>query len=553
MSVNVGKWQRIHREFQVLSEQSIKPERDQRTLSRTETNRRNMENFLQLLHNKEFWLWNQKGHETYRVCDQCNERFYEKVWTEEIGTATYLRCDFAAECPQCKIKLHYNDNLILGNADCCFNHIVGLPVKERIDYDTRETFVDINPIYDWQKKVHDTFRSLLDWLYIKAGGLGATELKLRDIAHQATASYKWSKAQIPIVVGPKEYLAEKLIERLKDLFPFVFDTDKSTVKLNGCDIHTFASNNIKGLRSLKNPKETIIDEFDFFNVGEFPIVMGTIFRYIAKSGNVLRAISTPGEPLGFCQQLEDKPGRFNILKLHWTVGLNSIFTEREIAEQKTAPNFDQEYGLQYLGGIGNFFDPAVVDACVTDSYNPLIPNREAITIMGVDSGFSIGSKFSFVIISWWNYKMWVMLAEHHLNPLTSAMTEKMYDYRKKYYVDKILVDGSDPATIYAFKERLREYPIDYHTVDKEEYHKMIVEPVGFWKMPYEFLVNDKQILEEKALMIHPMFKDLIIAFKSAYVERKEFIKDKSTNNDILDGASMPLFRFRKKTIASLKR
>lgn len=89
------------------------------------------------------------------------------------------------------------------------------------------------------------------------------------------------------------------------------------------------------------------------------------------------------------------------------------------------------------------------------------------------------------------------------------------------------MDGSDPVFIYSLKERLREYPVDYHSVPKEKY--VIVDPVPFTKQQYEFLVHDKQVLENKAIRIHKKFQDLIIALSSAYMEGKTFVKDKSAN------------------------
>jgi hypothetical protein len=141
-----------------------------------------------------------------------------------------------------------------------------------------------------------------------------------------------------------------------------------------------------------------------------------------------------------------------------------------------------------------------------------------------------------------------MYASHFKNPQLNNMINLVTDLRMKYMVDKICIDGSDPSFIYTLKERLREWPIDYHSVAKEQYKYMIVEPVPFTKQQYEFLIHDKEILENNALRIHPKFQDLIIAMKSAYVEGTNFVKEKSANNDLLDALSECLYRFKPRTV-----
>lgn len=523
-------------------------EPDRRKISQTfrQKNQVLIDEFLQLTKNKPFWLWGQKHHETYRVCPQCNERFYENTRVEEISGHFHVINNYASYCHQCKKKLIWNDDLVLDKADCCFNHIVGLPVKERKDYELKVRYSDTLPIFDWQRPVFEAFESFDDWTFIKATGLGATEIKLRHIGFKACVNDDYSKAQIPIVVGQREELAIFMISRFKQLFPFFIDTDKKTAVVNGCFIHTFPSNNIGGIRSLKNPVETVIDEFDHFPQIDKRDILPTLFRYIAKSGQVLRGISTPKDPNGICYQLEQEPGRFKIMKLHYLVGLHSIFTEREIEEQKKAPGFDQEYGLQYMGGIGNFFIPASINACVMD-YS-LTPVKEAITLMGVDTGYTEGSLFAITIWSWFAYKLWCMFAYQKLAPLGEEMIQLIKQKRHEYYVDKILVDGSDPEFIYRMKAELREYPIDYHKIDEERYRYMICEPVPFTKMQYEFLVHDREMLNNQCVRIHPSMVDLQIGFKSAYVEIDDYKKDKSANADLVDSSSMVWKRFKPRTV-----
>jgi hypothetical protein len=94
---------------------------------------------LQKLKDKPFWIWNQKQHRQ-----------------EDIQT----------------------------KGDCCFNHIIGLPIKDKV----------VKPLFDYEKQLYDslliqdfynplqhTFKLKHLWVK-KATGLGVTEFFLRFMA-----------------------------------------------------------------------------------------------------------------------------------------------------------------------------------------------------------------------------------------------------------------------------------------------------------------------------------------------------------------------------------
>lgn len=517
-----------------------------------------IDDFLQLCRNKPFWRWGEKGHDTTRICPNCNAEYDETVSQCKCTLLGYFK-DYRNEDFPIYVGTVWKDENLLKPNHCCWNHIVGLPQKRRKNFDTNDIWWETCPIFNWQKDYFfDPFESADDLLYIKAGGIAATETKLRHIAWRVSEGYKYCASDIPVIVGPKLDLALKIIGRYKELFPFYIDTARNMAVVNDCTLGTFASDHIESIRSLKQPIEIIIDEFDFFRTGELPNVLHTIFRYIGKAGAVVRAISTPNEPGGFCETLENdavlddkgklRTGKFLLLKMHYSIALGTIYTIREIEEAKKAEGFDREYGLQYLGGAGNFFDRFLVDACVCrhDLYDPDVPFREALTVMAQDTGWSVNGNrnyFAIVIGSWVNFKVYVMYARKWKNPDVQEMLKISKDLRMKYFVDKTVIDGSDPEYIYMLKKELREFPWDYHQVDKENYKFMMVEPLPFTKEQYNFLEHDKKMIEDKAIVIHPSQQDVVIAFKSAYVEDRKFIKEKSANNDVLDATSMMLRKF----------
>jgi len=308
------------------------------------------------------------------------------------------------------------------------------------------------------------------------------------------------------------------------------------------------------LRGDVDVKYIFIDEADFFDKSEQDELPFVINSYEEKSKAKTIMVSTPFNPDGLFANIKEgkafkavfeERGRF---EMSYKVGLDKIYDRAYIEKKKKEPEFEREYNLKFSGGVGNFFDIDSIDACVCDDYDPYTPNREAITIMSNDTGYSDDSKFTRIIASWFNGKIHVMLAEHYVKPLMTAQIQRDLDLRMQYQVDKIVIDGSDPAYIYALKEKLGEWPIDYHTVDKASYATMICEPVPFTKQQYEFLVHDKEVIESGALKIHKDFVNLIIGLKSAYVEGTTFNKTKSANNDYVDALSMILQKFKAKTI-----
>jgi hypothetical protein len=102
------------------------------------------------------------------------------------------------------------------NEQCCFNHIVGLPVKDNVEY----------PLFDYEKTLYDSlltidgsFKDKHLWVK-KATGLGVTEFMLRIMAWLCTTSINNNNAfhqarnsqQMCIVTGPNIDIAIKLIK-----------------------------------------------------------------------------------------------------------------------------------------------------------------------------------------------------------------------------------------------------------------------------------------------------------------------------------------------------
>jgi hypothetical protein len=150
-----------------------------------------------------------------------------------------------------------NNTPRLKNGLCCWNHVIGLPKKDGHEY----------PLFDYELQL---FNALTSHKYIwvkKASGLGITEFVLRFMAWLATRDDTYRNSQFPILCGPNQDIAIKLIKRIKLLFESLglyFSTKETVIELNGVTFEAFPSNHLDAYRSLVSPKFIFIDEADFW-------------------------------------------------------------------------------------------------------------------------------------------------------------------------------------------------------------------------------------------------------------------------------------------------
>ena len=165
-------------------------------------------------------------------------------------------------------KEEHRKQAVVTNGKCCFNHVCGLPTKDKKEY----------PLFDYEKILYDsllsvdgTFKDKHLWVK-KATGLGVTEFMLRLMAWLCTRDETFDGSQMCIVTGPNIEMATKLIKRTKGIFEpklgLTFSNKETVLELHGCTIEAFPSNHIDSYRALDNPKFILLDESDFFRKGE---------------------------------------------------------------------------------------------------------------------------------------------------------------------------------------------------------------------------------------------------------------------------------------------
>jgi hypothetical protein len=253
------------------------------------------------------------------------------------------------------IKEHKQED-IREDGDCCFNHIIGLPQKDGVD----------KPLHDYEQIIFDSLVTSNGNKHIwikKATGLGISEFMLRFMAWLCLKD-NVSGSQMCIVTGPRIDLAIALIDRMKKLFSsrgkglIAFDTKETVIELNNVKIEAFPSHHLDAMRGLHNVSFILLDEADFFPLGQQADARDVSERYIAKSDPYIVMVSTPNTPGGLFERIEKEAEDICLYKrifLDYTYGIGKIYTAEEIEKAEQSPSFEREYNLKYLGKIGNVF------------------------------------------------------------------------------------------------------------------------------------------------------------------------------------------------------
>jgi hypothetical protein len=144
---------------------------------------------------------------------------------------------------------------IVNKEDCCFNHIIGLPTKDKIRkpmFDYEKLLYDSLLITDVSNPLQYSFKHKHLWLK-KATGLGVTEFFLRLMAWLCLRNDDYRNSQMCIIGRPNQDIAIKLIKRMKGLFESksgitTFDTKETVLELNRCSIEAYPSNHKTRIR-----------------------------------------------------------------------------------------------------------------------------------------------------------------------------------------------------------------------------------------------------------------------------------------------------------------
>ena len=435
---------------------------------------------------------------------------------------------------------------ILTSGNCCFNHMIGLPVKNSKEY----------PIFDYEKIIFDAIEENQNIWIKKARGLGVTTFLIRYLAWKILSSSVLEGKSIFIVSGTREEFANYVKKKMEQLFEYrfpdlVFDSKYTELVLKKTWIKVMPTKNIKDVRGYMDTAYLFIDEADFFAAKEQEELEPAITAYEEKSRGKTIMVSTPNAPGGLFERIEkDSNSKYKKLFLDYTYGLDNIYDSEYIGKKKLEPEFEREYNLKYLGHVGNVFHIKDIENSIKSyDIDSEAINNYAVKSMGIDPGFG-SSAFGIVVTRLVNGKIQITFADEFDRPDYNEMIDKIFCLIRGYNIDHIYVDGANPEIISTIKRGLGEWsrPERYSLlIDRarrygrnlENYMKVI--PVYFAREHKELLAHSKMTLEKGCLEIHPQFDKLKIALRTAF-ENGEGILDKeaTSHDDVFDAFRLSL-------------
>ena len=437
---------------------------------------------------------------------------------------------------------------------CCFNHYVGLPHKhgDRLplfDYEVQEQFEGQQGI------IHSYENNQCSWI-LKATGLGVTELTLRYMCWKAFTGDKaqYENSDMVIVTGPNHTLATKLINRIRDMFydklEVLFGTEKTKVILpvNNVTIQAYPSHNVSSFRGLPKVSIVLIDEGDFFPIGQQVAVRDAAERYIGKSNAKVFIVSTPYTPGGLMEKIQkEEKSIYNRLELGYQVGLEKIFTVDEIAKAKESPSFEREYNLQYAYDIGDAFLESHVRMCLDIEYDPDHIVREARKVISMDPAWGGSSKFGIVVSQFVDGRIQILYADEFERADPKDMEIRSLDLIRKYnlFLDggrsngQIVIDGANVNFIKYLKRQLNENT-RYDEEKKEDYKYMLVKPINFGTEHRALMTNCQELVAKGYVAIHKRFQSLLNQMRISQIDANYGLIKKPHSLDLIDALRMNL-------------
>jgi len=440
----------------------------------------------------------------------------------------------------------HNEQFLKTVGQCCFNHIIGKPVKNNKEY----------PIFDYQELIYNAIENNYNIWILKARGIGVTTFLIRYLAWKILSSSELDNKSIFIISGTREehanYIKEKLQELFDKRFPLLRLESKYTeLWLKNTWIKVFPTRTIKDIRGYFEASYIFVDESDFYDESIQDELLTTISPYEEKSNCKIILCSTPNRPNGLMQRIEQDPNsKYCKLKLDYTYGLDKIYDRAEIEKKKLDPEFEREYNLKYLGKVGNVFTPSQIDQCIQLG-NELTVDKIPVSLqhtiksVGIDPGVSSSSTGIVVTehIKTDEGEDKIRVIDCHLidkgDP--NEIVNLCWDIWKKYgYMNVIYyIDGSNRAMVNLLKIRWDE-SLDWDTSDVST-DTMHILPINFGNKGGENMLSHLHAFISKGyLAIDPKYDKLLTSLRTAYAKELSLDKEQTSYDDLIDSLQLAL-------------
>jgi hypothetical protein len=479
-----------------------------------------------------FWIWDQEKHEN--EFDRILTQSFSKIGSEKVA--------------------------------CCFNHLVGLPVKNSISH----------PIYLWQQELLNALQSHKLIAILKGRGVGASEFLLRYIMWLCLKDDQLQGKSVIVVTGIREDLSLELLRRYRNLLPdYNWNGPSNMATINQCRLIGFPSKRVKDMRGLTDVVFCVVDEFAFFDPADKQQVLPILEALQAKSNPTICLLSTPG-PIGdeFHSIFQEPANRCRYHRLYIPIqkALSTLISKQEAEKVRRQGNYAQEFELRFGSyGVGTVFSLSDIDRAVEmgkelqeegEDYIDL-KNGQTYSI-GADPGGWGHSKFGIVMVGLLNNKLRVLAAEEHAQVDEDEMIKRLLYLRSKTphpRQTKIYIDSANVSFIKRLKSCIPDERIDYQEFldnlrkrklvtppsESQTVHFMSVIPVSFAKQGPHLLANLYAFMQRGDIVISPRFTTLIAALQSArHIPNRSnnFLLDKTSQSlDCLDAMRLALFNF----------
>jgi hypothetical protein len=393
--------------------------------------------------------------------------------------------------------------------------------------------------FDYEEELTDLMTKHKKIWVKKATGLGITEYFNRWVAWNCLKDNKWRDEQIDVtaiyITGARQNLTNQIIGRMKGLFYTSeqgdpFKSKESVIKLNGCKVEAFPTENLAAARGL-NPRVILLDEADFFPPSKQDEARTVAERYIPKTNPWIAMVSTPNLPGGLFERMEEEYVHlkevqrkdYYIMKhMDYTIGLNKTFKQEDIDVAKLSPSFEREYNLKYGFGLGDIFE-GIEDTI--ESYD--------LSIIGGRSGCygdpAFGSSnFGVLGAEQRDGIIYIIEANEFPRPSPSAMLDVMESMANRYN-SNCKIDSAHPGFIRDLEERgIPALPINFGLQIRDH------ESANIQSLRSKMTINAAQMVKNGMVRIHPDHIKLISQMRAAQFDKKGGIDKTELNADVLD-------------------
>ncbi len=422
--------------------------------------------------------------------------------------------------------------------NCCFNHIIGLPVKNDKEY----------PLFDYEQLIYNTIEQNQNTWILKSRGIGVTTFMIRYFVWKILNSSELDHKSIFIVSGTREEHANYIKEKLQALFenfPVRLESKYTELWLKKTWIKVFPTKNIKDIRGYFETSYIFVDESDYLEESIQDELIHAISPYEEKGNCKIILCSTPNRPDGLMQTIENDPNsKYTKLKLDYTYGLDKIYDRRFIEKKKLEPEFSREYDLKYLGKIGNVFNPLQIYECIqlAEPLKDIPISNYNLHSVGVDFGFS-SSKTAIVMTEHLKTdegedKIIVRYAEEYDKANPQLIVDICHSLYRKYWNTLFYVDGANRGAVNLMKVAFDE-SLDWETNDVSP-EIMKVLPVNFTTEHKSMLSHLHVMVNKGYLAIPEKYDKLIVYLRTAQAREYSLDKEQTSYNDLLDGLRLSL-------------